>query len=75
MTPCDDCEEAPATKQWDNREVHYWLPREKPMLDLCVECWNKRDNAEPPDPDGEAFRGGEAAAYQAGQCADWQRLK
>jgi len=30
---------------------------------------------EPPEPDGEAFRGGEAAAYEREQMADWQRLK
>jgi hypothetical protein len=28
---------------------------------------------EPSEPDGEDFRGGEAAAYQAEQMAGWQR--
>lgn len=30
---------------------------------------------EPPEPDGECFRGGEAAAYEREQMAAWQRLK
>jgi hypothetical protein len=33
------------------------------------------DDREPPEPDGEDFRGGEAAAYEAEQMAAWQRLK
>lgn len=41
----------------------------------CAECQHKHDNAEPGDEDGEAFRGGEAAAYQAEQQAYWQSLK
>jgi Zn-finger nucleic acid-binding protein len=31
------------------------------------------DNYEPPDPDGEAFRGREAAAFEAEQMARIQR--
>ena len=34
----------------------------------CAEC-------EQPEPDGEAFRGGEAAAYEQDQMAAAQRLK
>lgn len=33
------------------------------------------EDDEPPEPDGECFRGGEAAAYEAEQMAQWQRLK
>jgi hypothetical protein len=36
----------------------------------CKECL---DNYEPPDPDGECFRGGEAAAYEAETQARIQR--
>jgi hypothetical protein len=76
---CYDCaewgEETLATQRWDNREVHYYLPREPAWLDLCDAHFSERDNHEPPEPDGEAFRGGEAAAYQAEQMAAWQRLK
>lgn len=37
----------------------------------CEVCWPD----EPPEPDGECFRGGEAAAFEAEQMAEWQRLK
>jgi len=32
-------------------------------------------NREPPEPDGEAFRGREAAAYEAEQMAEARKLK
>lgn len=64
-----------ATQRWDNREVHYWIRSEPEWLNLCDCHYAKRDNAEPDDPDGEAFRGGEAAAYQAEQMTQAQRLK
>ena len=41
----------------------------------CPACREWRDNREPPELDGETFRGGEAAAYNAEQMAAWQRLK
>lgn len=41
----------------------------------CPECRKWRDNREPGDAGGEAFRGGEAAAYDRAQQADAQRLK
>lgn len=41
----------------------------------CPACRTWRDNREAPEPDGEAFRGGEAAAYEREQMAEWQRLK
>jgi hypothetical protein len=75
---CLDCAEPiPDTETafyWETSdEEQFWmnsLPTEGP---LCEECWVKRDNYEPPDPDGEAFRGGEAAAYEAEQQARIQR--
>lgn len=40
----------------------------------CPECqWV--EGQEPGDPDGEAFRGGEAAAYEREQMSDAQSLK
>ena len=33
----------------------------------CPACREWRDNREPPEADGEAFRGGEAAAFEAEQ--------
>ena len=65
----------PVTKTWDEGEdFAFWTgqPRHTPV---CDECWTKRDNYEPPDPDGECFRGGEAAAYQAEQLEHARRLK
>ena len=41
-------------------------------MDWCASC---EDNYDPPEPDGEDFRGGEAAAFQSEQMAGWQRLK
>jgi hypothetical protein len=43
----------------------------------CPECqwFEGKEPREPGDPDGEAFRGGEAAAYEREQMAGWQRLK
>jgi hypothetical protein len=35
----------------------------------CGDCYGGKE------PDGEAFRGGEAAAYEREQMAGWQRLK
>ena len=40
--------------------------------DDCHECF-LRANYEPPEPDGEAFRGGEAAAFEAETQARIQR--
>lgn len=49
----------------------------------CICCCDETDDAcpvhgvdpdhEPPEPDGECFRGGEAAAYEAEQMAWIQR--
>lgn len=43
------------------------------VIHACQPCINKAD--EPPEPSGEAFRGGEAAGYEREQMAGWQRLK
>lgn len=40
----------------------------------CPACRDWRSNREP-DEDGEAFRGGEAAAFAREQAADSQKLK
>ncbi len=75
---CMDCEEdIPETETafyWETSEdEQFWLRKPATEGPVCEACWNKRDNREPPDPDGEAFRGGEAAAYQAEQMARIQR--
>jgi hypothetical protein len=43
----------------------------------CPACGDETVKAdiEPPEPDGEAFRGGEAAAYEREQMSAAQRLK
>lgn len=41
----------------------------------CPFCVEWRDNREPDDDDGEAFRGSEAAAFEREQQAEMQRLK
>jgi hypothetical protein len=74
MMCADDCGE-PAVKAWDMGEDYAFWTREPRIVHLCAECWSVRDNYEPPDPDGEAFRGGEAAAYQAELMHQAQRLK
>ena len=41
----------------------------------CGHRYGGCEDCEPPEPDGEAFRGGEAAAYEAEQMHAAQRLK
>lgn len=67
---CDDCGELATTvgKEYTWHDRYYLVP-------LCAVCLTRRENREPPEPDGEAFRGGEAAAYENEQMARWQRLK
>jgi len=49
---CDSCGD-PATQRWDEGEpYHFWTGQPR-YVDLCVDCYNARDNEEPPDPDGE----------------------
>lgn len=75
---CLDCgEDIPLTETafyWETSDdQRFWLhapPTEGPV---CESCWVTRDNREPPEPDGEAFRGGEAAAFRAEEQARIQR--
>lgn len=72
-TLCDRCGE-PSTRTYDHGADHgFWLGwRLEPV---CDECYRYLDNREPPDPDGEAFRGHEAAAFQNEQLHAARRLK
>ena len=72
----DDCDcGEPATTTWDEgSEYAFWTQRPR-YTPVCAECWAKRDNYDSPDPDGEAFRGGEAAAYLAERCHQARRVK
>jgi hypothetical protein len=47
------------------------------LIQNTIEAWieDKNGDREPPEPDGEAFRGGEAQAYFAEQMVKWQKLK
>lgn len=73
---CEDCEDAVAIRTWDTDPYGYG-PMSERYVSLCGECWTARDNYEPPEPDGEAFRGGEAAAYEAESQAriQWERRR
>lgn len=51
---------------------HEWIDTNGP--EHCVFCGTEREY-EPPEPDGEAFRGGEAAAFLAEQQEAARRLK
>lgn len=54
----------------------FCLKHGKPLLDGDHGCKASNcEDCEPPEPDGEAFRGGEAAAYEAEQMYRAQRLK
>ena len=60
---CDVCFEEEATTFFDRgADFQYWTgqPRRQPV---CEACKSKLENRAPQEPDGEAFRGGEAAAY------------
>ncbi len=71
---CFDCDEEVGVRYWtfsaEERQFTMGLPVQAL---LCYSCWRKRDNYEPPEPDGEAFRGGEAAAFEAETQARIQR--
>jgi hypothetical protein len=72
----DQCEcGEPATQTFDEGEEYALWTRQPRLTPVCAECFTRKDNAEPPEPDGEAFRGGEAAAYQAEQMHKARRLK
>ncbi len=71
---CEDCGDI-ASSLWANgSDEVFWTGCER-YVPLCDACWTKRDNYDPPDPDGEAFRGGEATAYMQEQQAAARRLK
>jgi len=74
MSECERCGED-ATREWDHGYDYAFWTRQPRRVPVCDECYQWYDNREPPDPDGEAFRGGEAAAYRAERMAEWQRLK
>ena len=77
---CKVCDEREATHTAE-QHPHYdawarWMSRNTLTWPAtCDECWTEADNVEPPEPDGECFRGGEAAAFQAEQQAERQRVK
>lgn len=75
MADCyDDCGE-PGTTVWRHSDDEVFWTRCPLEVVLCSDCWTRRDNREPAEPDGEAFRGGEAEAYWNEQMAQWQKLK
>lgn len=51
---------------------HEWTPDNGP--EHCVFCGTEREY-EPPEPDGEEFRGGEAAAFLRDQQVEARKLK
>lgn len=67
-----DCGE-PATKWWDEGADFAFWTRQPRFTAVCAECWSDHDNYEPPEVDGEAFRGGERAAYVLESLARIQR--
>jgi hypothetical protein len=48
----DDCGE-PAVQQWDEGAEYAFWTRQPRYVQLCAECWTRRDNREPPDQTGE----------------------
>ncbi len=62
--------------EWICREYHNLQTGSIEDL-LCEACEDaiQQENAEPPEPDGEDFRGGEAAAFQQEQMEQARRLK
>jgi hypothetical protein len=78
MDICIDCyEQIEGTRHYipTPLDEQFWTGASPMTGPLCEGCKGKRDNYEPPEPDGEAFRGGEAAAYQAEQMERARRLK
>ena len=62
--------DAPYYNGEDDREE---VCSEDPKTCECPACRTWRENREPDEPDGAAFRGGEAAAYEAEQMHAWDR--
>lgn len=72
----EDCECGErAVREWDEGEDYAFWTRHPRYTPVCAECYQRKDNAEPPEPDGEAFRGNEAAAYRAEQMEKARQLK
>jgi hypothetical protein len=75
---CLDCEEdielTDTAFFWETSDdEQFWINAPKTHGPVCEACWVKRDNYEPPEPDGECFRGGEAAAFRDAEQARIQR--
>lgn len=62
-------------KHWNGPDEREDVCTEDAESCPCPECRSWRDNREPGDADGEAFRGGEAAAYEREQQVAAMRLK
>jgi hypothetical protein len=65
----------PATQFFDEGEQYARYTGEPRHTPVCAACFTRKDNEEHPEPDGEAFRGGEAAAYEREQMEQARRLK
>lgn len=72
MTTCpsDECETCEG-RGTIARDVPGWHGEHTTREEPCPDCGDD----EPPEPDGEDFRGGEAAGYLAEQMSEWQKLK
>lgn len=72
--PCDSCDELCGEDGgWVREEVGPGGAKDD--LAYCRDCFLEARNTEPPEPDGEAFRGGEAEAWEATKMAEARRLK
>ena len=68
---CDEACADAANGIYDGLDPDYWCLRHGKRLP--AECARYCEDCEPPEPDGEAFRGGEAAAYEHERQAWIQR--
>jgi len=75
MAECFDCQDERGIRAWTfSPEERRWSIGLPATVLLCYSCWNKRDNYEPPDPDGEEmFRDRAAESRDAMDAA--RRLK
>ena len=64
-----------ATRTFDEGADYAFWTGQPRHTSVCDECFTRKDNTQPPDPDSEALRGGEAAAYLAEQQEQAGRLK
>lgn len=71
---CELCgEEARPVFGW--AKVDPWGQKAHQDIHACQPCIDRQENQEPAEPDGESFRGGEAAAYDRERMAEAQSLK